>query len=315
MIRTVAVGAGASAYEVLIGPRLLDRAGDRLAPLAPRGRIAVITEPNVADHHGERLAAALEAGGLSVELLVGDAAPTLDLGEGDLVALFGGGRLAGPEARIDAALAAGAALVRFPTTLRAQVRCAGVQDGRTRAVLADLDVLATLPPEATRAGYAEIIRVGLAADARLFNWLEAHGQCVRQLKAPELAHAVAAGVEAQAAGRPGLDLGRAFAEVLQAHGASEAEALSVGLALTFRLSVVLGLCSPDTAERATWNIAAAGLPVRLEELGRGDLSARALGEGLRGEVTLARGVGEAAPAQTVDPATISAFLAAEGAVP
>ena len=315
MIRTVAVGAGAGAYEVLIGPRLLDRAGDRLAPLAPGGRIAVLTEPNVADHHGERLAAALEAGGLSVELLVGDVAPTLELGAGNLVAVFGGGRLAAQETRLAGPLASGAALVRIPTTLRSQVRCAGARDGRTRAVLADLDVLATLPPEATRAGYAEILRVALAADARLFNWLEAHGQCVRQLKAPELAHAVAACVEAHAAGRPGLDLGRAFADALHAQGVPEAEALSVGLALTFRLSVVLGLCSPDAAERATWNIAAAGLPVRLEELAEVEFTAASLAGGLKGDLTLARGIGEAAPGQALDPAVLDDFLVAEGAVP
>ncbi len=43
------------------------------------------------------------------------------------------------------------------------------------AVLADTDVLATLPPRELRAGYAEIVKAGLIGDAALFAWCEANG--------------------------------------------------------------------------------------------------------------------------------------------
>ena len=69
-VRRVPVELGARAYEVQIGPALLDRAGELLSPYLPRGRTAVVTDSHVADHHGERLAAALEAGGVAVDMIV-----------------------------------------------------------------------------------------------------------------------------------------------------------------------------------------------------------------------------------------------------
>ncbi len=44
-----------------------------------------------------------------------------------------------------------------------------------RLVLADLDVLATLPAREMRAGYAEVIKYGLLGDFAFFEWLEANG--------------------------------------------------------------------------------------------------------------------------------------------
>ena len=40
-------------------------------------------------------------------------------------------------------------------------------------VLADTDVLATLPPRELRAGYAEIVKAGLIGDAAFYEWCEA----------------------------------------------------------------------------------------------------------------------------------------------
>ena len=44
-----------------------------------------------------------------------------------------------------------------------------------RLVLADLDVLATLPDREMRCGYAEVIKYGLLGDFAFFEWLEANG--------------------------------------------------------------------------------------------------------------------------------------------
>ena len=61
MIRTVPVGLGERAYDVVIGPGLIDRAGERIAPvLGKRKRVAIVTDTIVGEHHGERLAASLE---------------------------------------------------------------------------------------------------------------------------------------------------------------------------------------------------------------------------------------------------------------
>jgi 3-dehydroquinate synthase len=324
MIRTVSVGR-APDYDVLIGPRLMDRAGELLAPYAASGRVVVFADPTVAEHHGERLTAALEAAPLAAELVVGDGAPMRDLGPHDLLLLFGGGAMRTRLPAVAAALERGARLARAPTTLVAQVECVVVAyEPRPCVVLADLDVLATLPPEQVRAGYALVLKHALAADARLFSWLEAHGRSVSELEAPALAHAVSGCVEARAR-TPGdrLALGDAFTEALRTDNPSLAygDAVGLGCALAFQLAAVLGVCAEDDqAERATWNLAAAGLPVRLEEAPVAPFSARALTARMRracgGELALAlpRRIGEA-EVVGVDAAALEDFLVAEGALP
>ena len=70
MIRTVSVGLGDRAYDVVIGPGLIDQAGARIAPvLSKRKRVAVVTDAHVGEHHGERLAVSLEKAGILVDVI------------------------------------------------------------------------------------------------------------------------------------------------------------------------------------------------------------------------------------------------------
>ena len=103
-----------------------------------------------------------------------------------VIALGGGvvGDLAGFAA---ATMLRGLPFVQIPTTLLAQVDSSvggktGINTPRgknlvgafhqPRAVLADTDTLATLPPRELRAGYAEIAKYGLIGDAAFFAWCE-----------------------------------------------------------------------------------------------------------------------------------------------
>src|SRR4051812_36236273 len=106
-MKSITVGLGARAYEVTIGPGLIDKAGARLSPFLPRGRTVVVTDQCVAAHHGERLAAALESGGVAVDMIVVppgeetksfegleslcDRLLSLGLDRGDVITAFGGG--------------------------------------------------------------------------------------------------------------------------------------------------------------------------------------------------------------------------------
>ena len=60
----VAVALGARAYDILIGPDLLDGAGRRIAAIAPGGTCAIVTDGQVAPLYLARLRASLEAAGL-----------------------------------------------------------------------------------------------------------------------------------------------------------------------------------------------------------------------------------------------------------
>ena len=229
MSRSVAVGLGARAYEVAIGPGLLAQAGARIAPFAPRGRLAVVSDETVWGLHGAELTGALAGAGLTAlpvimppgeqtKSFAGLAELTdrllgLELDRGDLVCAFGGG-VVGDLAGFAAAIyKRGVDFVQIPTTLLAQVDSS--VGGKTaidtprgknlvgafhqpRLVLADLGVLETLPDREMRAGYAEVIKYGLLGDFAFFEWLEANGAGVLA-RAPEaLAHAVARSVEMKA---------------------------------------------------------------------------------------------------------------------
>jgi len=368
-VKTIRVGLGERAYDVVIGPGLLDRAGQLLAPHLPRGRTVVVTDETVALHHGERLTAALEAGGVSTNLIVippGEGSKSfagleslcdqllaLKLDRGDVITAFGGG-VVGDLAGFAAAIyKRGIDFIQIPTTLLAQVDSS--VGGKTaidtprgknligvfhqpRAVFADLDVLATLPPREVRAGYAEVIKYGLLGDAGFFTWLEAESADVLALKVGALSHAVARSVEMKAeivaedereVGRRALlNLGHTFAHALESEtGYGDAllhgEAVGIGCALAFRFSAALGLCSVEDARRCEEAITAAGLPVRLHELAGAPFASEALISHMQqdkkaqsGGLTfvLARAIGDAFTARDVDVAALRAFLIAEGAI-
>ena len=229
MSRSVSVGLGARAYEVAIGPGLLAEAGARIAPLAGRGRLAVVSDETVWGLHGAPLTAALERAGLQAFPIVVapgeqtksfeglaeviDQLLALELDRGDLVCAFGGG-VVGDLAGFAAAIyKRGIDFVQIPTTLLAQVDSS--VGGKTaidtprgknlvgafhqpRLVLADLDMLSTLSDREMRAGYAEVIKYGLLGDFGFFEWLEANGSRVLAREADALADAVARSVEMKA---------------------------------------------------------------------------------------------------------------------
>ena len=369
MRRKITVGLGQRGYEVRVGPGLIDRAGEAIAPLLKRRRTAVISDETVWALHGARLSAALEGAGIAVSpVIVAPGEQTksfesladvterllaLELDRSDVVTAFGGG-VVGDLAGFAAAIyKRGIDFVQIPTTLLAQVDSSvggktGIDTPRgknlvgafhqPRLVLADLDVLATLPEREMRAGYAEVIKYGLLGDLGFFEWLEANAAAVLAREPAALAHAVARCIEMKAGivaedeteqGRRALlNLGHTFGHALEAetgYGAAllHGEAVAAGLALAFRFSADRGLCTSQQATRATAAIAAAGLPTTLAEVARTPFDARRLvghmaqdkkAEGGRLTFILARGLGDAFVAKDVDAAAVTSFLKSEGAV-
>ena len=370
MTRSVPVGLGERAYEVVVGSGLIDSAGKRIAPLLKRARTAVVTDQNVADHHGEALAVSLEKAGVATDVIalppgeetksweglaeLSDRLLALELDRGDMIVAFGGGVIGDLTGFAAAIYKRGIDFIQVPTTLLAQVDSSvggktAIDTGRgknligafhqPRLVLADLDVLATLPEREMRCGYAEVIKYGMLGDAAFFGWLEEHSCKVLHAENTALAHAIVRSVEMKAeivaedereAGRRALlNLGHTFAHALEAeNGYGEAlkhgEAVGAGCAMAFRFSAALGHCSPTDADRVEAALKAAHLPTRLFEIpGQPFMADRLIGhmaqdkkaEGGALTFVLARGIGDAFVAKGVDPAELRAFLIAEGALP
>jgi 3-dehydroquinate synthase len=249
--------------------------------------------------------------------------------------------------------------IQVPTTLLAQVDSS--VGGKTaidttrgknligafhqpRLVLADLDVLATLPAREMACGYAEVVKYGLLGDPDFFAWLEAHGAAVLEGELSALTHAVGRSVEMKAeivaedekeqGRRALLNLGHTFGHALESEtGYGDAlkhgEGVAAGCAMAFRFSVALGLCDAAAARRCEAVFDAAGLPTRLDQMPNymqngQTMAADALIDHMRqdkkaegGKLTfvLARGIGDAFTARDVDPAALRSFLIAEGATP
>ena len=368
MSRRVVVGLGGRSYDVLVGPGLLDAAGEAITPFLKRKRLAVVSDETVWGLHGPRLTASLERAGLAVTPVIVapgeqtksfegladviDRLLALELDRGDLVVAFGGGVVGDLTGFAAAIYKRGVDFVQIPTTLLAQVDSS--VGGKTaidtargknlvgafhqpRLVLADLDVLATLPDREMRAGFSEVIKYGLLGDFGFFEWLESNARAVLAREPAALAHAVARSVEMKAeivaedekeqGRRALLNLGHTFGHALEAetgYGAAllHGEAVAAGQALAFRFSAAQGLCSGQDAARATDAIAGAGLPTRLDEIPGHPFDAGRLvrhmaqdkkAEAGRLTFILARALGDAFVAREVDAEAVRRFLEAEGA--
>lgn len=150
-------------------------------------------------------------------------------------------------------------------------------------MVADIDLLATLPPRQLRSGWAEVLKHGLICDQDFFDWLAGEGAGGAQGDAAALTRAVVRSVEIKSAivgedekeaGRRALlNLGHTFGHAIEAElGFDETklthgEAVALGCALAFRFAASSDLCPGEDAMRVDAVIAAAGLPTRLEAVG------------------------------------------------
>ncbi|MDB5561527.1 MAG: 3-dehydroquinate synthase [Hyphomicrobiales bacterium] len=204
-LQTVHVALGERAYDILIGHRLLDTAGETLKAMFPGRRFGIVTDTEVARAQLPRLIDSLDAAGLQHATItvpngettksfawledVVDGILAAKLERGDLVIALGGGVI-GDLAGFAASIARrGMDFVQIPTSLLAQVDSSvGGKTGinsphgknlvgafhQPKLVLADLSTLDTLPPRQFASGYAEVVKYGLIDDEEFYFWLEQH---------------------------------------------------------------------------------------------------------------------------------------------
>lgn len=370
--RRLSVALTSTSYDVVIGDGLLERAGALLAPLLPQKRVVVVTDASVARLHLPLLLDGLSATAIrSSQIIVpaGESSKGLEtyarvvdglleagVERGTTVIALGGGVVGDLAGFAAATTLRGLPFVQVPTTLLAQVDSSvggktGVNTPRgknlvgafhqPRMVLADTATLSTLPIRELRAGYAEIAKAGLIADAAFFAWCEQHGGRViggdRDVQAEAIRRACAfkAAVvgddereERPNDGRALLNLGHTFAHALEAEvgyggGLLHGEAVAVGIGLAFRLSTRLGLCPQADAERVAAHIAAVGLAAELGMLNRRLSAATLIGHMRRDKkmrdgqlkFVLVRGIGRAFTSSEVAEDAVADLLRTEGCGP
>ena len=308
----VRVELGARAYEVRVGAGLIAEAGAHIAPLLRRKRLAIVTEARVAALHLEAFQAALAGAGIESRALI------LPPGEGtkdwahlqqtvewllaaqveraDMVVALGGGVIGDLVGFAAAILRRGVRFVQVPSSLLAQVDSSvGGKTGinsphgknligafhQPSLVLADIDLLDTLPERDFLAGYGEVVKYGLLGDAAFFEWLERHGPALaagdKALRAQAVRHSVAmkaaivARDETETGERAHLNLGHTFGHALEAatgygdrllHG----EGVAIGCLLALALSARMGLCSQEDPSRLAAHLRAMGMRSALSDI-------------------------------------------------
>jgi 3-dehydroquinate synthase len=208
------------------------------------------------------------------------------------LAAFGGGVVGDLTGFVAAIFRRGVPYIQLPTTLLAQVDSAiGGKTGvdvafaknlvgafnQPRLVVNHLGLLATLPPRQLHSGLAEVIKYGVMADARLFDFVERRlADCLAGRPAAlrvlvERSCAIKARVVSQDERethdiRITLNFGHSVGHALEAitgyrrftHG----EAIAVGMACASAVSVALGTWSKAEHARLIRLFERAGLPTR-----------------------------------------------------
>lgn len=302
-MKILSIDLAERSYPIYIGAGLLEQP-QLLKRHLPARQVMVVTNDVVGPLYLDKLLGLLEAPALaSLVLPDGEAHKTLAtvnrifdcllerrFGRTSTLIALGGGVIGDMVGFAAACYQRGIAFIQIPTTLLAQVDSSvGGKTGvnhplgknmigafyQPKCVIADTQVLNTLPDRELRAGIAEIIKYGLIRDAPFFLWLEEN---IDQLLArdPEaLEYAIehscrtkaqlVAADEREAGLRAMLNFGHTFGHAIETgtgygqylHG----EAVAIGMCQAADLSRRLGLLQAADVRRIIALIERVGLPV------------------------------------------------------
>jgi 3-dehydroquinate synthase len=259
-------------------------------------RTVVVSDTRVASLHGAATIRSLRRAGLAPALVTvprGERAKrpevvralwsrfaTLGVGRRDAIVALGGGSIGDLAGFAAATWLRGVTWVCVPTTLLAQVDSSiGGKTGvdlvagknlvgafhQPALVIADPDTLSTLPGRQRRAGLAEVVKIAVATDARLFRRLERSADTLAAGDPRATVAIVRAAVRAKArivrgdereregGVRTALNLGHTLGHAIEAalgyRGVLHGEAVAVGLRAAARLSVAVAGLDPKHAAR------------------------------------------------------------------
>jgi 3-dehydroquinate synthase len=344
-------------YDIRIGPGFLADCGRLIARATPARHLLVVTDRRVERLHGTALRRALKsrfrvdgvvipAGEASKSLAGAErlyrAARDARLGRDGAVLAFGGGVVGDLAGFVAATWQRGIDFVLVPTTLLAQVDSAvggkvavnvgGIKNSvgafhQPRLVLADTDLLGTLPRRELASGLAEVVKYGMIADAGLFARLEREAPELLAGHPGRLARIVAdccrikarivAGDERETGVRALLNYGHTIGHALEAASGGRlrhGEAVALGMRGAARLSVALGWLTEEERSRQDALLDQFRLPGRFPGPDVALLLAKIKQDkkvrDRRPRFVLTRGIGSASVAPPIEDALLKRVLAA-----
>ena len=290
-------------YEVIVEDGVLNRAGEKIAPLVrPGSRAMIVSETNVFPIYGERLKASLEKAGihtaefvfeagepqkqLSTVMQIYEALAENDFTRSDIIVTLGGGVAGDMGGFAAATFLRGIDFVQVPTSLLAQVDASvGGKTGvdlpfgknlvgafhQPRLVLADPETLSTLPEAYFTDGMGEVIKYGCIADAALFDKLE-QGQVIDHLEETICRcvlckkHFVEEDTNDKGQ-RMILNFGHTFGHAVEAcsgYTVPHGCSVAIGMAIIARAAARRGICTEDPCAQILALLRQYGLPTETD---------------------------------------------------
>ena len=294
-------------YDVLVGRGILNDLHSEIKRIGSFSSYGLVTDDFVRPLVAEQLQANLRSHKINSELLSfppGESAKNMEIVlqlcqqlivrgfDRKSVLITVGGGVVGDVAGFAAAIfMRGIPYIQVPTTLLAQVDSSiGGKTGvdlpsgknllgafhQPLLVVSDPDVLVTLPVEARREGFAEIIKAALIADSELFSLLENEGAHLLEsvsevletiiFKAAEVKCRVVSQDEHESGLRRILNFGHTLGHALEAasqYSLTHGQAVAAGMGVAIRFSQKWAGLDPDEADRALRLMQRLGLPTEL----------------------------------------------------
>lgn len=302
---------GDRSYSIVLGAGTLERVPELVQLCGARGAVGVVTDTNVGPLYADRVVALVQQAGRACAvhtMPAGESYKRLDqveaicgtflsahLDRTSMIIALGGGVVGDVAGYAAASFMRGVPYLQIPTTIVAQVDSSvGGKTGvnhplgkntigafhQPRSVLIDMALLATLPDRELCAGFAEVIKHGVIADAALFDYMEKTSDplLAKDLAALEYpirrSCEIKAGIvtedEFEQGRRAILNYGHTFGHAIEAvteytqflHG----EAVSLGMCAAAALARDLGMVDEVFVSRQRTCLQAYGLPTRWMEL-------------------------------------------------
>jgi 3-dehydroquinate synthase len=217
----IRISSSSGPYVVHCAPRLLARSASLVSHLGDPTGLFVLSSPHVWTHWGRPLTRALRGRHRVTAILFDDSESAKDLAtieqisrqltragadRGATIVAFGGGVVGDVVGFVAATYLRGVRLVQIPTTLVAQVDSSiggktgvNLPEGKNlvgafyppKLVIADPQVLRTLPHREYRSGLYEVVKYGVIADPELFEFLERRMLALLRRDAAALAWVIA----------------------------------------------------------------------------------------------------------------------------
>ena len=302
-MQTLRVELGDRSYPIMIGSDIIN--AQNLAPYIRSNQAMLVSNETVAPLYKDKVYKAL-SGYCVDEVILPDGEEFKDLKHLNLIfdrllkkrhnrtttlIALGGGVVGDMTGFAAACYQRGVSFIQVPTTLLSQVDSSvGGKTGVNHvtgknmigafhqpvAVLADTNVLNTLPDIQLSAGIAEVIKYGLIYDHSFFSWLESNMLAIRQRCPNALAYTIyrsckiksemVALDERETGVRALLNLGHTFGHAIETYTGYgqwlHGEAVAVGTMLAANLSFRMGWITKEDMGRIAALIKAAGLPLK-----------------------------------------------------